>query len=77
MKESTTYQAILKEGRVEGRLEGQLQTLRETLLDLLSDRFGPLPAVIVATISIAGDQAKLQTAIRSVAKLATLAEFQL
>ena len=77
MKESSSYQFILREGRQEGRQEGQLQTLRETLLDILSDRFGQVPAELVAEVAIATDPLLLKTAIRSAAKVSSLAEFHL
>ncbi len=77
MKESSSYQYILREGRQEGQQEGQLQTLRETLLDILSDRFGQVPIELVAEVAIATDPLLLKTAIRSAAKVSSLAEFHL
>ena len=41
MKESTTYQAILAEGRAEGRAEGQAAEAGKILLRQGSKRFGP------------------------------------
>jgi predicted transposase YdaD len=41
MKESVTYQAILKEGREEGREEGRVEEARALLLRLGNKRFGP------------------------------------
>jgi hypothetical protein len=41
MKESTTYQLILKEGRAEGRAEGKAEEARQLLLRLGKKRFGP------------------------------------
>ncbi len=76
MKESSSYQAILREGRQEGRQEGQLKTLRETLLDILSDRFGQLPVGLVASISVAADTAHLRSAIRTAGKVPSLKAFQ-
>jgi predicted transposase YdaD len=45
MKESTTYQAIIAEGREEGRQEGRLEEVRRLLLQVGEDRFrrGPTP----------------------------------
>jgi predicted transposase YdaD len=40
MKESTTYQAILAEGREEGRVEGQEAGVRATILRLGTKRYG-------------------------------------
>jgi predicted transposase YdaD len=50
MRESSTYQAILAEGREEGREEGRAQEARRLLLLLGSDRYGPPNAKIRATI---------------------------
>lgn len=41
MKESVTYQAILKEGREEGREEGRAEEARALLVRLGTKRFGP------------------------------------
>jgi len=45
MRESVTYQAILKEGkaegRAEGRVEGKVEEARTLLLKLGTIRFGP------------------------------------
>jgi predicted transposase YdaD len=47
MRESVTYQAILREGRQEGRLEGRQEGRKEGLvaivLRLLTHKFGTLP----------------------------------
>jgi predicted transposase YdaD len=63
MKESTTYQAILEEGRIEGlnqglnqglyqgRNEGRTEEARNILLRLGTKRFGPLPPHIQAEIA--------------------------
>lgn len=42
MRESSTYQAILDEGREEGRHEGELHALRRTLLRMGEEKFGPV-----------------------------------
>ena len=84
MKESSSYQYILnegrqeglQEGRQEGRQEGQLQALREALMDILSDRFGQLPVELVAEISLSTDPLALRSAIRSANKVATVAELR-
>lgn len=41
MRESSTYQAILEEGRVEGRVEGQIIEARRLVLELGTRKFGP------------------------------------
>ncbi len=79
MKESSSYQAILTEGRREGqqqgRQEGELQALRETLLDTLSERFGLVPVELVAAISVAADTLELRAAHRMAIRVATLSDF--
>lgn len=56
MRESSTYQAILQEGRQEGRLEGRLEEARSSVLRLGGKRFGiPAPktqAVLKAISSV-------------------------
>jgi predicted transposase YdaD len=53
MRESTTYQAILEEGRVEGRAEGRAEALRQTLLRQGQKRFGkPSKAVRKAVLAL-------------------------
>ncbi len=84
MKESSSYQAILTEGRREGqqqgRQEGELQALRETLLDTLSERFGLVPVELVpvelvAAISVATDTLELRAAHRVAIRVPSLADF--
>jgi hypothetical protein len=41
MKDSVTYQAILREGREEGREQGETEALRRVLLAQGERRFGP------------------------------------
>ena len=43
MRESVTYQAILREGRQEGRQEGRKEGLVAIVLRLLTHKFGTLP----------------------------------
>ena len=43
MRESVTYQAILREGRQEGRQEGRKEGLVTIVLRLLTHKFGTLP----------------------------------
>ena len=51
MRESTTYQAILKEGRQEGKVEGE----QELLLRLGTKRFGEPDAATIAAIEAIQD----------------------
>jgi hypothetical protein len=60
MKESSTYRAILEEGRTEGLLTAR----REDLLAVLQERFRAVPPEIEAKIQATTDVAKLQTAFR-------------
>jgi hypothetical protein len=41
MKESTTYQAILEEGRAEGHLRGAVHEAQKLVFILARERFGP------------------------------------
>ncbi len=74
MRESSTYQAILEEGRVEGRvegreegrLEGQMIEARRLLLDLGSEKFGPPTPATVMTVDGLDDLATLHRLARSV-----------
>lgn len=67
MKESTTYQAILREGvqlgRQEGRQEGTLRTLQESLRRVLRKRFVAIPNELDARIAQTADPAKLEDAL--------------
>jgi len=56
MRESTTYQAILREGREEGRLDGE----RRLLLRQGTKRFGKPDAATVATIEAIQDIDRLE-----------------
>lgn len=59
MRESTTYQGILREGRVEGRVD----TRRDDILLILRTRFGPLPANVEARVRATADDAQLEAAL--------------
>ena len=75
MKDSTTYQAILREGRQvgrqEGRQEGVVATRQEDLLDILRDRFGAVPEAVEARVLAATDPAALKVAIRAALHVAS------
>ena len=72
MKESTTYQMILQEGREEGIRTGiqtGIQTgliaaRQEDLIEIIRERFGSVPEMVEARIRAMEDSAKLQAAIR-------------
>lgn len=58
MRESSTYQAILEEGRT----EGELRVHRANLLKVLQRRFGTVPPEVEARIRAATDPARLENA---------------
>ncbi|MFI5455906.1 MAG: Rpn family recombination-promoting nuclease/putative transposase [Isosphaerales bacterium] len=60
MKESTTYQAILREGRAEGKAEGKAEEARRILLRLGRKQFGPPKAAIKAKIEAITDLDRLE-----------------
>ncbi len=78
MRESSTYQAILKEGlregikegrkegRDEGRKEGRMQEARNILLMLGEQRFGNPPAQVRQTIDAMGDASRLEQMVKRV-----------
>jgi hypothetical protein len=66
MKESSTDQAILEEGRDERLARGLVLARREDLLALLKERFQAVPPEAEAKVRATTDAAKLQAAIRRV-----------
>ena len=60
MKESSTYQAILEEGRQEGRAEGAVAEAKKLLRILGDRRFGPPDARTAETIERIDDLARLE-----------------
>jgi len=64
MKESSTYQAILEEGRVEGRMEGRTEgavaEAKKVLRLLGEDVFGPADGPTVAAIEGIDNLAQLE-----------------
>jgi predicted transposase YdaD len=60
MKESSTYQLILEEGRMEGRSEGALAEAKKVLHLLGEEAFGPPDARIAALIERLNDLARLE-----------------
>jgi hypothetical protein len=69
MRESSTYQAILEEGRVEGEVRGEIRTRQEDLLTLLQERFGVVPPEVEARIRAATDPVRLRAALRQVLQI--------
>lgn len=55
MRESSTYQAIPEEGRVEGEIRGELRAARRIVLALGIDRFGAPDAASSAAIERLND----------------------
>ena len=78
MKESSTYQAILQEGREEGLRTGiqtgiqtgMIAAEQRSLLDIIRERFGSVPEMVEARIRATDDSAKLQAAIRQSVRVA-------
>ena len=64
MKESSTYQAILEEGRAEGRIEGAVAEAKRTLRFLGDDAFGPPDARAAAAIERLDDLPRLEEMLR-------------
>ncbi len=93
MKESSTYQAILEEGRVEGeikgreegeikgRVEGQaiglLNGEQNSLLMILRDRFGEVPAEVESRIRAVTEAARLQHAILRAIRISSIEDLEL
>ncbi len=60
MQESTTYQAILSEGRKEGLVEGHITGERQVLIRLGTKKFGPPDTAILAAIEAIRDVDRLE-----------------
>lgn len=64
VRESSTYQGILEEGRTEGRIEGRrearLETLQQTVLRLGRIRFGASGRRVSAAVKAVTDAARLE-----------------
>ncbi len=60
MRESTTYQAILAEGRAEGEAQGRAEEARRILLRLGRRKFGPPEARIGAELRRVADLEQLE-----------------
>jgi len=75
MKESTTYQAILREGRQEGRQEGEregrLEGMREAILDILAERFGVVPPEVTVRVQNETDLIRLRNTHRAALTVAS------
>jgi hypothetical protein len=59
MRDSSTYQAIVEEGRVEGRAEGRADEARALLVYLGTRRFGPPDASIRDALDAVRDPERL------------------
>lgn len=77
MRESVTYQAILREGQEKGRDEGRIETAREAVLDVLRDRFTTVPPAVEARIRAAIDLSRLKAALRQALHVASPDELTL
>ena len=63
MRESTTYQAILREGRQEGLVTGIVTGKQESILQILRARFGSIPSELESKILQTNDVDKLKLAL--------------
>jgi len=70
MRESSTYQAILDEGRI----EGEIRHARQMVLELGADRFGPADSATAARIQRIGDQPILNRLIHGVLRVSSWQE---
>ena len=73
----TWEQELLARGVALGEARGQLHEARATLRVLLEDRFGALPAPLVAQIEAVEELERLRGAIRQSSKLAALSDLRL
>ena len=60
MRESATYQAILREGRAEGRAEGAIEEARRLLFLMGEEQFGPPDEVTTAAVRRINDLRRLE-----------------
>jgi len=56
MQESTTYQKILRDGRIEGRAQGRAEGERRMILRQGTRRFGAPGAAVVAALEAIDDR---------------------
>ena len=60
MRESSTFQATLEEGRVEGRAEERLRTLGRSIRRMGEKKLGPIPPNAAAVLDAVGDADRLE-----------------
>jgi predicted transposase YdaD len=60
MRESATYQAILREGKAEGKAEGKIEEAKRLLLRLGRKKLGPPKAAIKSKIEAIAELARLE-----------------
>ncbi len=73
MKESTTYQAIFREGKE----KGQIEEAKYNLLAAIEGKFGVVPTVTVERIRMITDIDRIRAALRQVFHIASPDEFVL
>lgn len=66
MKESSTYQAILEEGRTEGQIQGAIAEAKKVLRLQGEEAFGPPDARLTGVIERLNDLAKLEDLLRRI-----------
>jgi predicted transposase YdaD len=74
MKESSTYQAILEEGRVEGRVEGRAEGARDMLISFGTDKLGPPDAEALAALRAISEVGRLQELVHKLWKVSSWKE---
>ena len=81
MKESSTYQMILREGREEGlkigREEGRNEGRRNDVRSILRARFGLVPVALDAQLQATTDPVVLEAAVVAAATAATVEDVTL
>ena len=74
MKESSTYQAILEEGRTEGQAQGAIAEARKLLRLRGEEAFGPADTRITSIIEQLSDLAQLEELFKRVARVGSWQE---
>ena len=81
IRESSTYQAILDEGREEGLREGRneaiIQGEQVAIITFLQERFGAVPPEVETRVRATTDPTRLQAAIRQVLQIDAPGDLQL
>jgi predicted transposase YdaD len=74
MRESSTYQMILEEGRVEGEVRGRVVQARRDVLELGGEKFGPPDASVVERLDQIDDPVTLGRLLKGVLRASSWQE---